>query len=408
MKMINLNAPLHVIKLADLTKNLVADIATGSYYLALKILFEFFIGEYLSVSELLRCNAWTLSESQFLNIILDFEGNRFIRRMRSSILAKYKGSLNPTDFVLAIDDTDNPKYSKYLRGVQSWRSSKGSYYGQKVLVIVLVNVKEEFALPLDYRILLPKDQQNPEGGDSGIDQALKLAKHAVNQFGNLPVVADSWFDSAPMAKKMKKAGITYVWEIKCNRKVRSITGEKKWQGLPNLFRSIIRLPIKKKYISESQIFLKSNKMKIQAIAAYNNKNDEKPFAYYASTDLDMPGVQVWKIFRHRWYIECLFRDLKCHLNFGRLSVSDDNASNLAIVIPFIIVTYLRINPGAFNLPEGKTISGMLETLKNKQGQKTIGLLHAGNCQHLIKKIFVRQANINKKPVITCTEDLIAS
>ena len=139
--MINLHCPFYIIKLADLTKNLCVSLSSCSQYLALKMLFEFFFGEYDSVSHLIRNNSWTLSESQFLNLLLGFEGNRFLRRIRFSVLRKYKGELNPFDFVLAFDDTDNPKYSKLLSNVQSWRSSKGMYFGQKILVLALVNVK---------------------------------------------------------------------------------------------------------------------------------------------------------------------------------------------------------------------------------------------------------------------------
>ena len=252
------------------------DLRKCSYYLALKMLFEFFFNEYDSVSDLVRKNAWTMSESQFLSIIHRLDGNRFLRRMRNSILSKYKGKLIPQEFVLAIDDTDNPKYSQYLSGVQTWKSSKGFFHGQKILVIALVHTKSKFALPLFYRICLPKNEQEEKGGKSEIDLAFEIATLAAKEFKILPVVADSWFDSSDLAVRMRSLGITYVWELKSNRKVKNSPGRsKKWISLPNIFASIERSLVnsaKNKWISESVIVLKSSRTQVKAVAAYNRKN----------------------------------------------------------------------------------------------------------------------------------------
>ena len=405
--MINLHCPSYICKFADLTKDLVSDLVGCSYYLSLKMLFEFFLGEYESVSELIRLNAWTLSESQFLNLILRFDGNRFLKRMRESILRRYKGKLNFEDFVLAIDDTDNPKYSKYLFGVQSWRCSKGSYYGQKILVIALVDVKNKFAIPLDFRVCWPKKDQGKDDKKSGIDLAFELIVNASKDFGFLPVVADSWFDSSDLAVKLRNSGITYVWEIKSNRKAKKGPGRhKSWKSLSCLFLGMERQQVnseKNKWISERLIVLKSKSTQIKSVAAFNRKNGKDAFAYYASTDRCMPGAKVWKIFRDRWNIECLFHDLKSHLNFGRLSVSDDKANELAFVIPFFIITYCRLNPGAFGLKQNMTVKGMIKTLKTEQEFLTLDLVKNRKFHKLLEKIKIRKNNINKKPVISGTE-----
>lgn len=408
----NLHCPPYIRKFADLTKNLVNNSKQCSYYLTLKMLIEYFFGEYDSVSELVRCNSWTLSESQFLHIILGFDGNRFIKRMRLSILRKYKGELSPNNFVLAIDDTDNPKYSAYLSHVQSWKSSKGYYYGQKILVIALVDVKRKFALPLDFRICLPRKDQKKNGGESGIDFAFELAVKAVNDFGNMPVVSDSWFDSSDLAVKMRNEGIIYVWELKCNRKAKERPGKhNSWVSLSEIFSQFERYnknTINKKWISESLIVLKSKRTQVKAIAVYNRKNGKNAFGYYATTDRTMPGAKVWKIFRDRWNIECLFYDLKNHLNFGRLSVSDDKVNKLAFVIPFFIITYLRLSPESFNLKKGMTIKGMLKTLETIQSISTFEQLLSPKGPAFVKKIKIRMSRINTKPIIKGAEEKLAA
>lgn len=406
----NLHCPYFIRKFAELTKDLFQDLNGCAYYLTLKMLFSYFIFQYDSVSDLLRKNSWTMSESHFLRLILAFDGNRLMRRMRRSIIARYKGNLDPDKFVLAIDDTDNPKYSNYLSHVQVWKGSKGYFTGQKVLVIALVDIESGFALPLNFRINIPKDNQKKS--QSAIDFAYQLGVNAANDFPKIPIVADSWFDSEDLAKKFRKAGITYVWELKSNRKCKEKPGRsQQWIDLESAFKNLPRFIVdieKNKWISESLLVLKSKKTQIKVVSAFNRKNAKSPFAFYASTERTMPGARVWKIFRERWKIECLFFDLKNHLNFGRLSVSDDKANELAFVIPFVIITYLRINPGAFNLKKGMTVAKMTKTLITNQENLTIDQLLTGKFKDQIENLKNRRLNICKKPVVQRREGKCAA
>ena len=294
--MMNLHSPKHIRKFADLTKDLCKDGSSSLQYLALKMLFEFFFNQYDSVSDLIRQNAWTMSESHFFRTILGFEGSRFLRRMRRSILKKYKGQLNPKDFILALDDTDNPRYSKYLSHVQSWRSSKGMYYGQKVLVLALVNVNDGFCIPVDFKFCVPKKEQKKDGKDNALELAFEMIMKASSSFKGIYVVADSWFDCSNLAKKLDKRKIVFIWELKSTRKAK-IQNDlfEKYFFLKELFCSLVRICVnssKNKWISESVIRLNSNKIIVKAIAAYNRKNGKDPFAFYASTDKSMPGERV--------------------------------------------------------------------------------------------------------------------
>jgi hypothetical protein len=79
--------------------------------------------------------------------------------MQKSILSHYRGQLSPRDFILALDDTDNPKYAK-ISNAGKFRSSKGVYHGQKVMVVVLVDIANGFALPLAYDFVAPKKSKD--------------------------------------------------------------------------------------------------------------------------------------------------------------------------------------------------------------------------------------------------------
>jgi hypothetical protein len=75
------------------------------------------------------------------------------------------------------------------------------------------------------------------------------------------VVAGSWFDASDLAVKLRNSGITYVWEIKSNRKAKKGPGRhKSWKCLSYLFSGMERQQVnseKNKWISERLIVLKS-------------------------------------------------------------------------------------------------------------------------------------------------------
>ena len=82
---------------------------------------------------------------------------------------------------------------------------------------------------------------------------------------------------------------------------------------------------------------------IGCLAVFNRRNGVKAFAYWATTDLSMNAEQIWEHSRSRWKIECMFRDLKQHLSFGRLPCASEESADLSIYLPLIIYTSLRLD-----------------------------------------------------------------
>ena len=397
--MVNVFAPVYICTFVDMFFDLYRNQAHSPTYNAVKMLFIYFMHEYESVSDMIRKNAWTQSESYFLFQISRMDGNRIMKRMRASILRRYKGSLNPSNLCLAIDDTDNPCYSKTLPGIQTWKSSKGSFHGQKVMVCALVDRTRKFALPLFFEFCTPKSSKTYK---SGIERAFDLGMKAVNMgFTGLPLVADSWFDSEELAQKFRDEGVVFVWELKGSRNAKNTADKKgQWRKLKEMFGNLSRSSVgkkdKKKLISTRLLSLKSHKTKIKAVACYNTETDKKAFAYYASTDLTLSGARIWSLFRTRWYIECLFYDLKNHLNLGKISTKHERVNELAFVIPFVILVYMRLNPGAFGLVSGQTVSTMIEKLKFRHEKETLKGLASGAYKKKLEIIINRRKSINKK------------
>jgi SRSO17 transposase len=317
-----------------------------------------------NLSELARTCPWSTSVSELSRAIQDFNGNRFMRRLRASILKRYKDQpLNANDFVFAIDDTSNPKYSEKAYRCSRWKSSNGAYTGQKILVIVLVDIKREIAIPLHY--IFASQKKDPEYKPL-LEHAIDLFKEILNAgFPPLLVAADSWFDGVDFFSQLKSIGLEYAGEVKGKRLVKTNPGPNvRWQYLPKTFKDRQRVRLytrldsakvksrkkRAKCGAEAVIKIKNFRQPLKCVAVYNARNSKQAFAYYASTDVTLTGARLWEISRARWKIECLFRDLKQFLSFGKLPSSSKEAADLAVCIPFLIYTSLRLDkPTGLNL-----------------------------------------------------------
>ena len=296
-----------------------------------------------SLCELARNCPWSHSVSDLSRSIQRFDSSRFMRRLRASILRHYGGKISAEDFCFAVDDTANPKYGKKIFRCGSWHSSGGLYFGQKILVLVLVDIKRSIALPLAYIVL-------PKKGDPAHKTAPKLAidllRFALAEgYPQLSVTTDSWFDSSQFIADIEGLGLQLIGELKANRKVKTSPGpDSKWVTLPQFFASKSRFKVNSRFDSkavkehkkvpksaaQSRIFIRDRRSGLNGLAVYNRKNGIEAFAYYVSTDLSMSGSRIWEITRARWRIECLFRDLKQHLSFGRLPCGGEKAADFAV------------------------------------------------------------------------------
>lgn len=377
-------------------------------------IFSFFLLGCMSLCELVRRCPWSHSVSDLSRAVEGFEGNRFMRRLRNSILRHYKGALNPNDFCFAIDDTDNPKYGKtvFRRGL--WHGSKGKYLGQKVCVVVLVDIERGFALPLSYAFIPKKTDPDYR---SGLDLGLEMfAQILAAGFPRLPVAADSWFDGVNFIKGLRKLDLHYCGEIKGNRLVKPVPSPKvRWRHLPKLFSGKQRQRLrnrlesakvkkrkrKAKCGSVSRLVIKEYRSMLVGLAVYNTKRCKDAFAYYVSTDLSMTGARLWEISRARWKIECMFRDLKQNLSFGRLPSGGKEAADLAVCVPMMLYTSLRLDPTEYwGLKKRESIGTMVGKIRERELMRSINLItsNPGHAKVIRLRERRHQRRINRKPV----------
>jgi hypothetical protein len=409
--MLSCNIPAGIRKLADRNK----DLFHGRLAAFANIcgLFSFYLLGCKSLSDLVRMCPFTHFVSDLSRAVHEFDGPRFMRRLRASILRRYKGrALDPKDFCYAIDDTDNPKYGKTTFRGGVWHGSQGKYRGQKVLVLVLVDIKRGFAIPLNYAFVAKKDDEDYKPGwQLGLDLFASLLKDG---FPALYVTADSWFDCTDFIKGLSKLGLHFAGELKGNRLAKSNPGPRvKWLHFPKIFKEIRRTrlytrldssKIKKrkkraKCGAEKVVMIKGYKSPIKMLAVYNRRNGKNAFAYYASTDLSLTGARLWELSRARWKIECLFRDLKQFLSFGRLPSGGKEAADLAVCFPFMIYTSLRLDaPEYWGLEKQESIGIMVAKLREKELNRSIALITRKPEHYKVIKLRGRRQRIHKKPV----------
>ena len=130
----------------------------------------YFLWDSNSMSELVRNVPWARSVSSLSRSAQNFPHNRFMRRLRGSVLRKYKGQIDPKHFVYVIDDTANPKYSGNAFNAGAWHGSSGPWFGQKVMVLALVDKKRGISIPINYIIAAKEgelDHKTSKSSSSG-------------------------------------------------------------------------------------------------------------------------------------------------------------------------------------------------------------------------------------------------
>jgi hypothetical protein len=230
--------------------------------------------------------------------------------MQSAILRHYRQSINLADFVWVIDDTDNPKYGKYVFRSGVWHGSSGPWTGQKIVVLALVDKKRGIAIPVTYRIAAKKGDP---GYKKGIETAVEMIDEVIKAgFPKIAVTADSWFDAVELRQQMDQRDIEYCGEIKSNRNVRTNPGRfTPWRSLQDIFKNRSRKKVRTifdsakvkrrkkspKSAAQLQLYLKNYKKALNVIAVYNRRNGKHPFGYYGSSNLSRSRAEIWEISR---------------------------------------------------------------------------------------------------------------
>jgi hypothetical protein len=362
-----------------------------------------------TLSDLARSLPGSYSVSTLSREVQKFSPNRFLRRMQARVLRGYKGAdqIDPANFCYAIDDTANPKYGDGIFRSHPNHSSSGPYKGQKIIFVALVDIARGIALPLTYAFLTSKkDPAHVKAPSVALSLLQKLLDGG---FPRVPVVTDSWYDAVEFIGGLQKMGLTFAGEIKSTRNVQGPERGAPWTKLHHAFAAIERTRLQPRRSQRrrsqrrgkayAQRSLRLNNMNgpLNVIGAYNRIDGAYAFAYYATTDLSMPGEKLWQYSRARWCIECLFRDLKQNLSFGRLHCEGEPGADLSVCLPLMLVVSLRLDGPATWGSARETIGKTLASAREKAFADAIELMVNNPDHPKVALLRARRANIRKKP-----------
>ena len=403
--------PTQIRKLADRYKNIIL----SSQWSPLISFFTYFLLGEKSVSDFARHNPGSKSVSTLSRFIEDFDGNRWMRRLRESVLKKYLKKYKELDlnnFCFAIDDTNNPKFGKSYR-TGSWHGSKGLYNGQRIVVLALVDMVRDFAIPLGFKFATKKGISDYV---PCYDFCLELLEEVKNSgFPLLQTVFDSWFDSSDFITKVRSLGFQVVWEMKSSRTAQVNPNPfSRWIKITTAFKNMTRYRLRSNLESKAiknykrkapcgsmrKLKIKGLSQQINCVAMFNRHNGRTAFGYWCATDLALQADNIWMLSRARWRIEKLFREVKQLLSFGRLPSGSKEAAELSVCLPFILYTSLLLEPELWGRQEDQTIGDVIQSIRNQLLMSSISkLVHDKSDAIKIRLLArIRKDRVNKKPV----------
>lgn len=360
-----------------------------------------------------RAFPWTPSVSTLNKYLQKFSTNRFMRRLRAKILRKIKeGKIDVEDCCYAIDDTIVEKYGAKVFRIGTWgKHGSGMIRGQRIMTLVLVVRSKGIAIPLGFEICPKKDDTEYR---SGLDISLELIDLILaNGFPRLPVVLDSWFDSADFMTKLSQRKMTFVIECKSNRKIKkNISPRARWYDWKSFFHKKMRYSVKlnktenskrsykTKYIAEDYIFLRKYNSRLKAAVVYNKPYGKNFFGIYVTNDQKMRCSDIWGLARSRWRIEEFFRSIKQNLAFLKLPTTNKAAAYASICIPFGIYVKIILSKQGFSERINVTIDSIIKEIKETVFEKSIHDMtnNKRNKKILILKTRRAASRNNKKPI----------
>jgi hypothetical protein len=382
-----------------------------------------------SLAALVRLAPWTASLSTLSNDLASIPPenlNRAMRRLRWCVLKRVMK--NPDEWAFFFDTTANPKRVLGLPGRGMWATSKGNVYdGRNLVVLVVVNKRTGVAIPVAWAPCI-KQKDDQVNGKMAWELVLDLLDLVTaDGFSKLEVGGDSWFDGLPFMEELNRRGFTFNVELKSSRTAKSnVAPNARWKLLAEQFEGETKEGVRAgtrespdiprgmqgmKYVAGKILWIRASKagkdgkkleMRVRVAAVYNHPAEKNPFAFYATNDITKSGVWQSQMARWRWNIEVLFRDLKQNLGWGKLACQSHVGCDAFIVIPFLIVAYIRLDVD----PDGKrTIGEMLGESKQASLLHSLDFILANPNHGLLKKFKARMApeRACRKPVDSVAE-----
>lgn len=358
------------------------------------------------LSRLVRIACFSPSHSSLSRAGSKFDSiamNRAMRRLAWTVLKRVRKA--PEDWIFVVDTTANAKRTAGLEGQGLWANSKNEvFFGQNLMVLCAVNTRTGEAIPVAWTPCFKEGDRVP--GSTNHDLVPQLIHSLLGQgWPKLNLVMDSWFDSVSLMKTLENMGITFVIQLKSSRRPKtnpSPRNPKKF--LVDIFSAVKRvscrtttrenkLPSKiglhgVKFVAGSDFWISGSgkdakQIRVRVAAVYNHIKERNAFGYYATNDLSASYIWCWKMSRYRWNIEVCFRDLRQSMLWGRWPAKSPELANLSLVIPILVLGFLRET-------EAETpILSRLERLRDEETMHSIDFFVKNPKSHKLESLRIR-------------------
>lgn len=418
--MLMLQCPELVRSIADRYKDIVAP--TGISYPLLCAYVAMTCYGLTSLCDLVRFAPWTASVSSLSRPLEDFDKqtlNRAMRRVSWSVLKRVRRS--PDEWIFVVDTTKNLKRIEGLSGRSLWGDSNNVIFeGQNLLVVAAVNKRTGQAIPVAWAPCI-KPSESSEGKTASA-LTLEILDALVEQgWPKLVTVFDSWFDGVAFMHALSERGFVFVIQLKTSRKLKLSPGprarkhtfvevfsERERHGVRASTRECDEVPKGwdgLRFASEAMVWLRDCKGKLPQVivkvaAIYNRPREKHAFGYYATNDLTQSGVWLWAHSRRRWNIECLFRDLRQHMAWGKLASQSEGGADLSLFLPIAVIAFLR-ETGR----ETETIGQQLSAMRQREMLRSVEFIKKRPSSSLLDVFEARNdpERANRKPRSSAAE-----
>lgn len=415
--MLSITCPPAVRKVADRYKDLVP-----FGYGALCTLLMLHLLGCRSLCEAARTIGWSPSVSTLDRAVQQFTANRFMRRMRASVLNRFAPAIaaDPERFCFVVDDTLVERFGPKIHAIghHVHHGKNGVTRGQRVLVLALVDIQRGVALPLAFALCRNKKD---EGYKPLHDLCFELVEEVVAAgFPPLVTVADSGFDSMPLMKRFHEKGWSFAVEVRSNRKAKlNPSPRARWLPLRDALHKETKVSVKlgktshrkkarkTKYVASRFVQLNGRSAPASACAVYNRPSDAQPFAFYVSNNLSICGERLWQLSRARWHIEEMFRALKQTFSFLAVPTQGEGGTMAAICLPMLLLVEIHAEPSAWGGSEHDAVGTIVGRIRSKLLWDTVDELSAGSKRPSICTLRARRPNKDhrQKPVNPTADEL---
>ncbi|CDH46828.1 transposase [Candidatus Contendibacter odensensis] len=247
----------------------------------------------------------------------DFDFVKFNRLSLADIIA------NNSTWVVAIDCTFCPKSGEQTYGLDHFYNSQQgrAENGLELSTLALVDVDYNTAYPLSSRQTPPLD--NPQ--ETRVDDYLK---HLQQDFSALPagvryVLADGYYSKIKFINGVCNLGLHLVSKLRHDANRRWLYhGPQKPRGRPKQYDGKVRFQLqewdrfeKAGEVHETQVYtsvVNSTHFKRNVRIIYLMKpiGQKIKTALLYSTDIELPALEIYRLYKARFQIEFLFRDAK--------------------------------------------------------------------------------------------------